>query len=190
MAIMTPQKRFDFAVNVVLKHEGGFSNNPNDPGGATNYGISLRFLKEMGIDVNHDGLININDIKEIHFSDAIDIYKKYFWDKYHYEAINSLAVATKIFDMSVNMGPLQAHRIVQEACHYNGHQLNIDGILGPKTLAALNEISLHGREEDLMNDIVDGQKWFYDHLAEDHPTLQVFLKGWMNRANYIPTSPA
>jgi len=187
---MNPQKRFDFAVNVVLKHEGGFSSNPDDPAGETNFGISLRFLKEFGIDINHDKLIDINDIKEIHFSDAVDIYKKYFWDKYNYEAINSLAVATKIFDMSVNMGPKQAHTIAQEACNYNGHQLVIDGILGPNTIAALNEISLHGREQDLMNDIVEGQTFFYESLAKDHPQLQVFLKGWMNRAVYVPTIKA
>lgn len=181
--------RFNFAFNEVIKHEGGFCNNKNDPGGPTNYGVSLHFLNEMGIDINHDGLIDINDVRQIHSPVAANIYKKYFWDKYHYEAINSLAVATKIFDMSVNMGPLQAHKIVQEACNHNGYQLVNDGILGPKTFAALNEITAHNREEDLMNDIVDGQKWFYDHLVEDHPKLQVFLKGWMNRATYIPSPP-
>lgn len=185
--IMTPQKRFDFAVNVVLRHEGGFSNDKNDRGGPTNYGISLRFLNEMGIDLNHDEQIDIDDIKEVHFSDAIDIYKKYFWDKYHYEAINSLAVATKIFDMAVNMGSRQAHKIAQISCGSCGHSgLVVDGILGPKTLGALNEISLHGRESDLMDELVNEQKWFYQYLAEHNPNLRIFLKGWINRAAYVP----
>jgi lysozyme family protein len=179
---LTPSDRFNFAVQAVLKHEGGFSNDPKDPGGATNYGISLRFLKEMDIDFNHDGQINIDDVKEITFSDAVEIYKKYWWDKYAYEAINSLRVSTKIFDMAVNMGAVQAHQIVQESCSYCGHQLVPDGILGVKTILSLNEISLHGREQDLMDEIVNNQKWFYEHLAEKYPSLKVFLKGWLNRA--------
>jgi lysozyme family protein len=184
--LLTPEQRFDFAVKAVLKHEGGFSNNPEDPGGATNYGISLRFLKEMGIDFNHDGFIDINDVKEIYFTDAIDIYKKYWWDKYHYEAINSLAVASKIFDMAVNMGPSQAHKIAQESCNHCGYQLVTDGILGPKTIAALNELCLHGREEDLMIELVDNQKWFYQYLVEENTKLKPFLNGWISRAAWRP----
>ncbi len=180
--VTTAQKRFDFAVKEVLKHEGGFSNNPSRTGGATEYGISLRFLQEMGIDINHDDQINIKDVKDVHFSDAVDIYKKYWWDKYDYNAINSLPVAAKIFDMAVNMGASQAHRIVQESCNYLGYDLDVDGILGAKTLFALNEITLHGREEDLMLELIDNQKWFYEHLAEENPSVRVFLKGWLNRA--------
>lgn len=185
--MLTPQQRFDFAVNAVLKHEGGFSNNPNDPGGATNYGISLRFLKEMNINIDHDPDIDINDVKNIHASSAIEIYKKYWWDKYHYEAINSLAVAAKIFDMAVNMGSKQAHKFTQRACQYCGHsELEVDGILGAKTLAALNEISLHGREDDFKYELIHEQKWFYGHLAANDSRLNVFLKGWLNRAAWWP----
>lgn len=184
---LTPQERFDKAVSVVLQHEGGYSDNPSDPGKATNYGISLRFLQEMGIHINHDDHININDVKEIHFTDALEIYKKYWWDKYHYEAINSLGVATKIFDMAVNMGGLQAHKIIQEACRYCGYsEVQVDGILGEKTLSALNEINFHGRELDLMDEIIDSQKWFYERLTQEHQGLKVFLKGWLNRASWRP----
>ena len=188
---MIPQGRFDFAVNAVLKHEGGFSNHPNDPGGATNYGISLRFLKEMNIHIDDDPDINIDDVKEIYFTDAIEIYKKYWWDKYHYEAINSLAVAAKIFDMAVNMGSKQAHKLTQRACQYCGHsEIEVDGILGAKTLAALNEISLHAREDDFRYELVDEQKWFYEHLVENDSRLNVFLKGWLNRAAWWPNVPS
>src|SRR5690606_28086497 len=107
------------------------------------------------------------------------IYKKYWWDKYHYEAINSLAIATKILDMAVNMGAKQATELVQKAANWCGHNLKEDGILGAKTLAAINEISLHGREDEFMDEIIDQQKWFYEHLAEDKPVLNVFLKGWL-----------
>lgn len=187
MNVLTPSGRFDYAVKHVLEHEGGFSNDKNDPGGATNYGISLRFLKEMDIDFDHDGDIDIQDVKNIHFTDAIDIYKKYFWDKNHYEAINSLEIAAKIFDIAVNIGASRAHKIAQKGCTYCGHKdLKIDGILGPKSFAAINEITTHGRQSDLMDEIVNEQKWFYEHLTEDNPKLKVFLKGWLNRAAWVP----
>lgn len=188
---ITPTERFDFAVQEVIKNEGGFSNNPNDPGGATNYGISLRFLKEMNIHIDADPDIDIDDVKAISFTDAKELYKKYWWDKYHYEAINSLAVATKIFDIAVNMGAKQAHKIIQIACQYCGYSdLKIDGLLGGKTLAGLNEISLCGREGILRNEIIEHQEWFYEHLVENDSRLKVFLKGWLNRANWWPNVPA
>lgn len=179
---LTPQERFDFAMNVILKHEGGFSCDKTDPGGNTNFGISLRFMKELGIDINHDGKIDSNDILSIHFTDAVDIYKKYFWDKYHYEAINSVIIATKIFDMAVNMGPRHAHRIVQESCNLFGKKINEDGIIGPNTLSILNEVSLEGQEQDLLKKIIQLQKEWYEHIVDINPTLHVFLNGWLNRA--------
>ncbi len=181
---ITPSGRYDAACNVVLEHEGLFTNNPADPGGATNYGISLRFLKSYGIDINDDGQINLMDIKSLTKEEAKAIYKKYWWDKFHYEAINSFYIATKIFDMAVNMGASQAHKLVQRACSFVGHNLKVDGILGAKSLGAINEICLHNREEDLRYEIQEEQKWFYEHLVDDHPKLKVFLKGWLNRASW------
>ena len=187
---LSPQERFDYAVNVVLKHEGGYSNNPNDPGGPTNYGISLRFIKEIGLDINNDSQTDLNDVKEIYFSDAIDIYKNHWWDKYHYNNINSLRFATKIFDMSVNLGPKTSHKIVQRCCNYLGHApfkeiIPVDGVFGIKTLTCLNELCKEEEvAQELMEEIINEQKWFYHSLAEKNPTLKVFLEGWMKRAQY------
>ncbi len=178
------QDNFNSAIAVVLEHEGLFTNIPQDPGGGTIYGISLRFLKNYGIDVNDDGQINLKDIEALELSEAREIYKKYWWDKYNYQAINSPYLATKIFDMAVNMGAQQAHKLVQEALSYCGHKLEVDGVLGAKTLAALNEVTLHNREEDLKYEIQEEQKWFYEHLAQNNPKLFVFLKGWLKRASW------
>lgn len=181
---LTPQDRYNWAVNVILEHEGLFSENYDDPGGATNYGISLRFLKEYGIDINDDGQINLMDVKSLTLNEVKKIYKQYWWDKYHYEAINSLYIATKIFDMAVNMGAQEATILTQRACNACGHNLKVDGILGGKTLGALNEISLHGCEEDLKYELQEEQKWFYEHLCEEKPELKVFLNGWLSRAEW------
>lgn len=174
---------FDEAVKIVLLHEGGFSNDKDDPGGATDYGISLRFLKDYGIDINEDGFINLQDIKDLDEAKARDIYRKYWWDKYHYSTINSFVIAAKVFDMAVNMGGLQAHKLVQRALNCCGYRLQDDGILGGKSFAAINEICLHGREEEFRWEIIDEQKWFYEHLVEEKPKLKKFLKGWLRRAS-------
>ena len=113
---MTPD--FSAAIKTVLKHEGGFVNDPDDPGGATNWGISLRFLKGQGLevgDVDHDGDIDADDILKMSQSDAIAIYRQAFWVKNGYGSFPDHRVAAKTFDLCVNMGPRQAHKILQRA---------------------------------------------------------------------------
>lgn len=187
MIFITSQQRFDYAVKYIMQHEGGYSNNPNDPGGATNFGISLRFLNEFGIDINHDGLINIKDIQDIHFTDAVDIYKTYYWDKYNLNGFNSLPIAAKLFDMGVNMGMPKAIKILQFACQFCGYKnLQVDGVLGILTFSTVNELTYLNKESELMNEIIKEQKEFYINLTIAHPELKVFLKGWLNRAEWNP----
>ena len=176
---LTPEKRFDYAVNVVLTNEGGYSDDIDDPGGETNFGITQSDLNDCAKVLNLP-----TEVNNLTSDDAKRLYRVMYWDKYHYEAINSLAIATKVFDLAVNMGAHQAHILAQRACNWCGHNLEVDGILGGKTIGALNEITLHNREEDLKGELINEQKWFYEHLVEEKPTLKVFLKGWLKRAEW------
>lgn len=180
---LTPSERYDYAFNFLLPHEGKFSNNKNDPGGATMYGVSLRFLRAVGIDINGDGDIDIKDILAIDKSKAKEIYKEWWWDKYYYEAINDIKVAAKIFDMAVNMGAKQAHKLVQVSLNRLGCDCDVDGILGPKSLVAINNVCNHFGSHQLYNEIKDNCAHFYVNLAADKPELKMFLKGWLRRAN-------
>jgi lysozyme family protein len=176
--ILTPEGRFDHAVNIVLEHEGGYSNDPDDPSGETNFGITEKDLKENTQELSLD-------VKELTRAQAEYFYKTVYWDKFHYDAINSLPIATKIFDMAVNMGAHEAHELVQRALGYCGYSnLAVDGVLGGHTLAAINEVCLHGREPDLMDEIINEAKWFYERLVEEKPVLNKFLKGWLARASW------
>ena len=176
---MTPKERFDYAVGVVLEHEGGLSNDKYDKGGITKYGISLRFIQAEGIDINDDGLIDPRDIKNLSLDDAKDIYKAQWWDKYHYDDINDLKVATKLFDMSVNTGAHQAHKLAQRAVNILiPEKLVVDGILGKKTLNALNGADKY----KLMNAMRSELGNFYKLLVQKTPSLGVFMKGWLARA--------
>ena len=62
-----------------------------------------------------------------------------------------------------------------------------EALLITASLCAINKIILHGREQDLMDEIVNEQKWFYEYLVDKHPDMKNFLKGWLNRAAYEAT---
>lgn len=176
------EARFRHAVEVVLAHEGGFINHPNDLGGATNWGISLRYLQQLGIevgDIDQDGDVDIDDIRKLPKEKAIERYRVDWWDKYGYGRIADFDVATKVFDLSINMGPSTAHKVLQRALHAAGRRdVKVDGIFGPKTLAATNEVD----PRMLIGALRAEAAAYYRQLVKRDPDLAVFEKGWLNRA--------
>lgn len=178
----TNKDKFEVAVNVIFRHEGRFSNNKYDRGGATMYGVSLRFLKAAGLDIDLDGDVDINDIRAIDKPHAKAIYKKYWWDKYQYNEIDSLTVSIKVFDLAINVGAKKAHKLTQIACNQLGYKLVIDGKLGVKSLSAINELS-KSNEGKLVKAINAEAEKFYYQIVKDNPQFVVFLKGWLNRVN-------
>lgn len=176
---------FDIAIPLVLKHEGGYVNNPNDPGGATNYGISLRFLAdhpELG-DFDQDGDVDIDDISVMSQADAIEIYRKTWWEAFGYERINDQTIATKLFDLAINMGAKRAHILIQTALNKAfGLAIPAAGNLGPMTCGAINS-AVDGEGEQQLLDAFCAETWaFYQRLIANKPSLGVFAKGWKNRA--------
>lgn len=178
---MTDHERFNYAFSILMLHEGGLSNHSLDPGGITKYGISLRYLKSKGIDIDLDGDSDADDIRKIKLKNAFNIYQKYWWDKYHYNLINNLQVATKILDLSVNMGAPASHKIVQKAINdLIKKPIVVDGILGKMTLAQLNGLN----SDKLMDSIRHFAAKKYEGIAEANPKLRVFLKAWLLRASW------
>lgn len=161
-------KRFRQAVEVVLKHEGGYVNDPNDLGGETKYGISKRSYPNV-------------DIKNLTREQAMEIYRKDWWDRYKYDQIKDLDVATKVFDLAVNMGPSPAHRLFQEAVNFTeGTRLAVDGIIGPMTLNAVNKANSRKVVQALR--FMAAKRYF--ELAKARTANRAFLLGWLNRAYY------
>ena len=173
-------ERFQKFIKVILRHEGGFVNDIDDPGGATNYGISIRLLATLGElgDVDKDGDIDIHDIMEMTPEHAAEIYWVYFYRPLRIEEFKDPSLAMQVFDFAVNAGSRTAVRILQECL-----KITADGLLGPKTLAEVNSFST---STPLMlyryarND-------YYRNLANRRPKLKKFLKGWLNRVDDCST---
>lgn len=173
---------FELGIPLVLKHEGVFSEDKDDKGGPTCYGISLRYLEQLGeinkelADINHDGVIDRNDILALTKEDAINIYKTQWWDKYGYGAIEAQCIANKVFDLSVNMGAGRAHRLTQRACGAVlgvNNALVLDGRLGPKTLRVINSL----KDELLLSALRQAAELYY--LSLNQPK---YINGWLKRA--------
>ena len=178
---------FDKAILITLKHEGGFVNDPVDPGGATNWGVSIRFLKGAGDgdgdgwldgDIDHDGDIDVDDIKNMTVEQARKIYRIHFWDKYDYDKIHDFTVAARLFDMTVNMGARQAGKIIQRALNECGQNVVVDGKVGKNTFAAINCTN----PEVLMAEIRQAHAQFYLDLIAAKPQFEKYRKGWLRRA--------
>ena len=155
---------FNQAVAQVLLHEGGYTHDKDDPGGETNFGISTRFLRQNNITAN---------VKFLKKEEAIFLYKKFFWDKYHFELLKQAPIATKIFDTAVNIGPAKAIELAQRVLG-----LSDDGIIGPKTASALNGV----KPQEFLQAYRLLQKEYYAKIIKKNPKLIVFKKGWNRRA--------
>ena len=179
MDSLTPEGRFEYCVNIILEHEGGLSIDKRDPGGVTQWGVSLRFLRTIGLDINKDGKVDEHDIIAINKPGAKEIYREFWWDKYHYNAFNELQVAAKVFDLAVNMGANASHKLLQIAINkLTGESLIVDGILGPKTLYAAN---LQDGEE-LRQQLRECAKYKYKNILAYNPAMEWARNGWLRRA--------
>jgi lysozyme family protein len=151
---------FTQAVLLTLNHEGGYVNNPNDSGGATNMGITQRDLPDI-------------PIQALTVAQAIAYYQEHYW-KPLYSQINSQAVANKLFDMGVLLGVGKAVTLLQSALN-----LGTDGIFGPHTLDVINAA------DEIQ--ILAEYRWRlclrFEAIATIYPQDAVFLKGWLNRVN-------
>lgn len=172
--------RFAQAVRGVLHHEGFFSDDPDDPGGATKYGISLRWLRAKGGwgDFDGDGDVDRDDIWAMREEDAVEAYHRFWWQAYGYGDFQ-LVVGAKVFDLAVNMGPLPSHRILQRGVRAAGGPVLVDdGMLGPMTRAGVAQVS----PEDLRVAMRSEAAGHYRLLIRGNRTFEKYRRGWLNRA--------
>ena len=159
----------------IIKTEGGYVNHPNDKGGPTKYGITQRTLSNW-----RRQEATIEDVKNLTKDEVFEIYYRRY-----YLAPNIItlpdALQPIITDMAVNHGPKKAIELLQEVIKACGLTIGRDGICGPKTVKAAQELwRLIGN--DMINKIVNRRLAFYDAIVKANTSQKVFLAGWRNRA--------
>lgn len=159
------------AVEKVLEHEGGFVNHPADRGGATNWGITQKTYEQF---IGRP--VTVDEIRRMPKGNAVAIYKQNYWDAVRGDEIKSYAIAFTLFDQGVNRGPKRA---IKQAQKIMG--LYQDGVIGPKTLQAINSIP----EKDFLNSYLSESEKAYRSIVNANPSQQVFLRGWLKRVDSL-----
>ena len=150
---------FDDIIEVVLHHEGGYVNDPDDPGGETNFGIAKRSHPDV-------------DIANLTKDGAKEIYKEHYWDKNKVESLSE-ELRHIYFDMCVNQGRGRAVKILQRAANGKGAELKVDGGMGPMTIAAMDGVELQRVRAYRIK--------YYADLVTRKPDLEKFYFGWFRR---------
>lgn len=186
--LLTYEQVFTAAHAHVAKWEGGFFDHPNDPGGVTNHGVSLMFLKSLGLlegDINGDGEITRADVLAITKENARSIFRRHFWDKPGAPALPPL-LATAFYDLAVNAGAGRAAIVLQEGINACCGRIVIPNLapnLGPLTRRFSGELAAEGRQRALAEAYLRCREVWYRRLAAAKPMSAVFLQGWLNRTN-------
>jgi len=166
--------RFADALHFVLKREGGYSDDPMDPGGATNCGITQKVYDDWR-DQNH--LVE-RTVRQLTPDEIFTIYDERYWQPIRGDELNAedSNVALQVFDMAVNTGIKRAIITLQRCLHATE-----DGDLGFNTMAALR-----ASDKPSLRDAYAAERdRFYRNLVATKPSLSKFLEGWLKRVQII-----
>lgn len=118
----------------IVRREGGYINDPDDPGGATNFGVTIHTMRRLGVDLNGDGCVTAADVKKLTRDQAKDIFIKHYFERPKIHRLPK-PVQSSVFDMYVNSGS-NAVKILQRLLRKFGFDVSVDGQLGPQTIKA------------------------------------------------------
>jgi len=166
---------------IVLKWEGGYVENPADPGGATNKGVTLQTfagcsVKLLNVEPTLENLRSLTD------DQAAAIYRALYWNQVNGDQVALQDLANIVGDFYVNAGR-NASKLLQRVMNeMGGTALAVDGVLGPasqQALAGLDQREVYRRYKA-------GRISYYQNLVRQQPGLKQFLQGWLNRVNSFP----
>lgn len=186
-------KSVDQLADEIVAREGGFVNDPDDPGGATKFGVTIGTLRRLGLDLTGDGRVTEADVRALTRTEAARIFKDQY---YAAPRIHMLPAALQppIFDMQVNAGS-NAVRILQRLlAEEHGRDLAVDGVIGPQTARAAHEVAAEIGGDALAVEYGIARRGYYYALAAARPASRKFAVrrdggkgGWIARAEeFLP----
>jgi lysozyme family protein len=157
---------FDKVLTLVLKEEGGFSNDPRDPGGITNLGVTQRVWEAF---IGHD--VDEAAMRALTPAAVAPLYRKSYWNRIHGDDL-PLGVDYAVMDFAVNSGTSRAAMALQLACG-----IQDDGAIGPQTMQAVNSAD----PITLIGIVCDQRLAFLRSL----PSFDTFGRGWTARIQRV-----
>jgi lysozyme family protein len=170
----------------IVAREGGFVNDPDDPGGATNHGVTIHTLRRLGIDVTRDARIDVADVRALTRAQAVDIYLEHYYTRPGIAALPEV-LQPSVFDMSVNAGA-NAVKILQRLLTDMGQPCEPDGEIGPATIRAA-QLAHEAAPTHLADAYGIARRNYYYAVADRRPASRKFARakgggkgGWIRRA--------
>ena len=168
---MIDQPTIDKAIAKIIASEGGdkYTNDPDDNGGPTKFGITLKTLREF----RGKSSLTAADVKALRYENAAEIYAAKFI--HPYEFLNNVTIFNFCVNGGVNHGTGGMNKIIQTALG-----LTVDGALGPVSTAKLSAAESQDPVQ-LLADLVAARCEFYTNIVDNKPSQIKYLKGWTNR---------
>ncbi len=170
----------------IVAREGGFVDDPDDPGGATKFGVTIHAMQRLGLDLDRDGAVTHRDVKALTRAQAVDIFVDHYFERPRLELL-PLAVQASVFDMYVNAGS-QAVRILQNLLCQMGFEVAVDGVIGPQTARA-TDAAAKPKPQALTDAYGVARRNYYFRLADRRVSLRKYARtraggkgGWIKRA--------
>lgn len=170
----------------IVAREGGFLNDPDDPGGATNHGVTIGTLRRLGLDVTGDARIDVADVRRLTRAQAVEIYIEHYFRRPGLAALPD-SLHASVFDMYVNAGN-NAIKVLQRLLTDMGYPCDPDGAVGPQTIRAA-QTAADAAPSHLADAYGIARRNYYYALADSRPASRKFARrrdggkgGWIARA--------
>ena len=170
----------------IVAREGGFVDDPDDPGGATKYGVTIHTLRRLGLDISGDGVVDGTDVRRLTRAQAVEIYLDHYFRRPGLGALPEV-LQPSVFDMQVNAGA-NAVRILQRLCTQMGFPCADDGAIGPQTIRAV-QLAFEAAPTHLADAYGIARRNYYYALADTRPASRKYARrrdggkgGWITRA--------
>lgn len=170
----------------IVAREGGYVNDPDDPGGATKYGVTIHTMRRLGLDLTGDGVVGIADVRALSRTQAVEIFLTHYFERPRIGEMPGDLQAS-LFDMYVNAG-VNAVKILQRLLREMGYGVSVDGMIGPQTLKAARAAAVP--DGVVLRDAYGiARRNYYFRLADRRPQSRKYARtrkggkgGWIKRA--------